>query len=132
MVDVKSKVCRDSHDLKLFQCFFSPQTLCSYRKTEQFSVMERCFSCPEYKRFGAEMEREEEDFFVEVDRQNQFAKCMFEDCPCDSEPRRLVCFGSDLVGGNVWKCRRFDAEKLPADSMMRETYLELVKGLGWK
>jgi hypothetical protein len=45
---------------------------------------------------------------------------------------KFACFGSDLAGRNVWKCKRFDIEKLSADSMMREAYLNLVQGRGWK
>jgi hypothetical protein len=78
------------------------------------------------------MEREEQEFFAEVDRQNAHAKCLFENCPCDGEHGKLSCFCTDSVGGSLWTCPRFVLEKLPADSVMRETYLDLLKGRGWK
>lgn len=52
---------------KLFSCFFLPDVLCSFRKTEQFGVMNRCLKCPYYAKFLREMEEEEEAFWDEVD-----------------------------------------------------------------
>lgn len=49
-------------------CVFLDDVLCSYRKSEEFGVMERCFRCPHYRRFIREMDKEEEEFFEEVER----------------------------------------------------------------
>jgi hypothetical protein len=76
------------------------------------------------------MDSEEDEFSVEVERANRFAKCMFEACLCDGELGKLACFGYKLVGGGeVWTCRRFCLEQLKADSAMREAYLSLFKGV---
>jgi len=53
---------------KLFSCVFLSDVLCSFRKSEHFAVMERCFKCPHYKRFEREMEEEEDAFFEECER----------------------------------------------------------------
>ena len=53
---------------KLLSCFFLPDVLCSYRKTEEFGVMNRCQKCAHYARFWQEMDEEEEKFWNEVDK----------------------------------------------------------------
>ena len=53
---------------KLFTCFFLSDVLCSWRKTEHFGVMSRCFSCPFFLKFQRKLEEEEEAFWDEVDR----------------------------------------------------------------
>ena len=119
----------DENGLKCLPCVLWDNVLCSYRKDAKFGVMARCFKCGEYERFMREMDSEEDEFFVEVERENRFAKCMFEACLCDGELGKLACFGYKLVGdGEVWTCRRFCLEKLKADSVMREAYLSLFKG----
>jgi hypothetical protein len=80
---------------------------------------------------GVEEEEEDAEFLQESERVNRFAKCSFEDCLCDGEVGKLVCFGHKVVGDGVevWKCRRFDVKKLKADSVTREAYLSLVDGV---
>jgi hypothetical protein len=79
-----------------------------------------------------EMESDDEkldaDFLAESERVNRFARCLFDDCLCDGEVGKLLCFGGKLVGSSVevWKCRRFDVGKLKAGSVMRDAYLGLV------
>jgi hypothetical protein len=81
------------------------------------------------REMDAEDEKEDAEFLAESERVNRFASCLFEDCLCDGEDGKLVCFGCKVVGGDVgvWKCRRFDVEKLKVGSVMRESYLSLVK-----
>jgi hypothetical protein len=74
---------------------------------------------------------EDSAFLAESERMNRFAMCMFEACLCDGEIGKLACFGTRSFGGRVqvWKCVRFHVERLEANSMMRLSYLDLVKGL---
>jgi len=125
----------DESGLKGLSCVFLPDVLCSYRKGKRSGVMGKCFECLYYEKFMSEMEKEEEKedvaFLAEFDHVNRFANCLFADCFCDGELGKLVCFGGKLVGGvvEVWKCRRFDVEKLKVGSAMREAYLGLVGGV---
>ena len=54
---------------KLLSCFFLTDVLCSFRKTEEFGVMDRCLRCSHYKRFMREMEEEEDEMWEEIDRE---------------------------------------------------------------
>jgi hypothetical protein len=53
---------------KILPCFFEPDVWCSYRKSERFTVMARCFKCKYYLEFIREMEEEEEKFWEEEER----------------------------------------------------------------
>jgi len=54
---------------KVLPCLFEGDAvLCSWRKTEQFAVLERCFKCPHYLRFVQEMDAEEDAFWEEEER----------------------------------------------------------------
>lgn len=44
---------------KLLICIFFADVLCSYRKSDDFRPMERCWSCSHYKRFMRSMEEED-------------------------------------------------------------------------
>ena len=57
-----------SVEKKLFTCFFLPDVLCSWVKSEKSGIMNRCFKCPFYFKFLREMEEEEEHFWDEVDK----------------------------------------------------------------
>jgi len=50
------------------KCAFWDDVLCSFRKTEHFAVMERCFKCPHFARFEREMDEEDERVMAEIDR----------------------------------------------------------------
>ncbi len=78
-----------------------------------------------------EKDQEEDTAFLEEqERVNRFARCSFEDCFCDGEQGKLVCFGVRVDGAReVWKCRRFDVAKLKSDSAMRMAYEDLVGGV---
>ena len=54
--------------MKVLSCVFFDDVLCSYRKNVKLGVMGRCFKCRYYKRFKRESDKEEEEFFEEVER----------------------------------------------------------------
>ena len=114
-------------------CILFNDVKCPYRESMKQYVLRQCEVCSHAERFDREMgeEDEEEDarFLAESERVNQFARCLFEDCLCDGDVGKLLCFGSNLADGKVWKCRRFEVGKLKADSVMREAYLSLVGGV---
>ena len=56
-----------SVEKKLLSCFFLPDVLCSWRKSEKLGLMDRCLKCPFYFKFMREMEEQEEEFWDEVD-----------------------------------------------------------------
>ncbi len=119
---------------KLLTCVLFTDVLCSFLKDARSGFMPRCFDCLHYARFMAEMDKAdmEEDaaFLEESERANRFARCLFEDCFCDSEVAKFACFGFEVADGSrqVWKCRRFNVSKLKPDSFMREAYEGLVGG----
>jgi hypothetical protein len=53
---------------KRLPCVFFDDVRCPYRKSEKVKIMSRCFKCPHLKEFEREMEREEDEFWDEVDR----------------------------------------------------------------
>jgi hypothetical protein len=57
---------------KLLHCLFWLDVLCSYVKTEQFGVMDRCMRCPHYLRFLRVMAEEDEKVWDEIDRMREF------------------------------------------------------------
>ena len=86
---------------KIFPCLFLLDVkVCSFRKSETFDVMDECFKCSHYKRFVEEMEREEEEFFEEVDRLRKRVKyCCICACMLDSDNR------SDDIDNVCRRCR---------------------------
>jgi len=56
---------------KFLSCLFSSHVPCSFRKSEKSGIMPRCSGCGHYKRFVNEVEREEEEFWKEVDEENR-------------------------------------------------------------
>lgn len=67
MADVDSKVCRDSHGLKLLPCVFFSDVLCAFRKDSRLMLLSRCFSCREYSRFMCEMDEEDARMTAEIE-----------------------------------------------------------------
>jgi hypothetical protein len=122
-------------DPKLFSCLFEQSVLCSHRKSSSITVMGRCFECDTYKACMLRMEEEDEEIdaeaLAESERINRFAHCHFESCFCDGAHGKYACFGYEESDGQVkvWKCPRFHVEQLGADSVMRQAYRDLVKGL---
>ena len=53
---------------KELSCLFLPDVLCSFRKNENFAVMNRCLKCPHRKRFLREMDEEDERVMDEIDK----------------------------------------------------------------
>jgi len=53
--------------LKVLPCAFLPDVLCSFRKSEKFGIMDRCFKCSHYLRFMCEMDEEDERVMDEID-----------------------------------------------------------------
>jgi len=53
---------------KILPCFFLPDVLCSFRKSEKSVPMDRCFKCKYYRRFMREMDEEEERVWAEIDK----------------------------------------------------------------
>ena len=54
-----------SVEKKLLFCFFLPNVLCGFRKSEKFGIMDRCLKCEHYARFLKEMAEEDEEFWDE-------------------------------------------------------------------
>lgn len=53
---------------KMLPCVFLLDVLCSFRKSEKFAIMNRCFDCPHFKRFEREMDEEDERVMDEIDK----------------------------------------------------------------
>ena len=51
-----------------FRCSFWDDVFCSFKRSDKSVFMSRCLKCPHYKKFEREMEREELEFWDEVDR----------------------------------------------------------------
>lgn len=48
---------------QLLSCLFLLDVQCGFRKDVRPTIMSRCFSCKEYKRFNDTMDKEEGDFW---------------------------------------------------------------------
>jgi len=57
-----------ARQVKFLSCILLDDVLCSYRKTKDFRIMERCFTCQHYTRFLREMQEGEDKTFEEIDR----------------------------------------------------------------
>ena len=55
------------HGLKLLSCVLFKDVLCSFRKDVRSEIIARCFVCPQYRRFMAEMDAEDERVMNEID-----------------------------------------------------------------
>jgi len=53
---------------KVFRCGFLSDVFCFWRKTEEFSLMERCLSCANYLAFLRFCDDEEDKAFAEFER----------------------------------------------------------------
>jgi hypothetical protein len=58
----------ESGHRKVLPCVFFDDVLCSFRRSEKSGIMRRCLGCEHYKKFVEEMEKEEDEFFDEVER----------------------------------------------------------------
>jgi hypothetical protein len=75
------------------------------------------------------MEEEEAEFWAEVDKleAEEGFRCPFDGKPCDQKPLGS-CFGVESATAKVWKCSRFDVNRLPDGSLMKNEYLRLRGG----
>ena len=64
-VNFKSK--KPKHG-KLLPCVFLDDVLCSFRKSEKFTILDKCRTCPYLKRFEREMDEEDERIMDEIDK----------------------------------------------------------------
>ena len=53
---------------KIFSCVFDVDVLCSFRKSERFGIMDRCFGCSHHKDFVRFMEEQDAEVMDEIDR----------------------------------------------------------------
>jgi hypothetical protein len=51
----------------LLSCVFFENVLCSFVRSAKLGVMVRCYECPQYRRFEAEMDAEDERMMDEID-----------------------------------------------------------------
>lgn len=60
---------------KLLSCIFDEKVLCSWRKSEDFRPMERCFTCKHYLRFMREMEEEDQRLDDGIEKLHKLRAC---------------------------------------------------------
>jgi hypothetical protein len=74
------------------------------------------------------MEREEEEFWSEVDavRSKDF-RCFCDGKLCDNQPVG-ACFGVKANSGEVFRCSRFDVNRLADGSLLKKEFLRLSGG----
>lgn len=70
-------------------CFFD-DVLCSFRKSERSGVLDRCMNCDNFERFNREMQKEEDEFFEEVEWLRSAQFCLVCACGLDSNSRSDV------------------------------------------
>jgi len=119
----------DSSKAEIGHCVFFDDVLCSFRKVKAFYVMDRCFECSHYKRFEREMEKEENEFWAEIDEANRKKglSCFCDSKPCDNETVGS-CFTSSVDGFLLWVCPRFNIGRLRDGAVIKEEFLRLRKG----
>lgn len=59
--------------MKRLSCLFLDGVLCSFRKTKQVAIMNRCLKCPHYLRFMRDMAEEDERVMAEIDSEREFS-----------------------------------------------------------
>jgi len=107
------------------------------KKGERVYVLDQCSTCKHQKQFIREMQREEDEFFAEVDRSNRERGFT---CPCDDKLCDRDTLGScfsffsnpDGSPSNILSdvCPRFNVNCFPDGSMIRKTFLRLRKRSG--
>jgi hypothetical protein len=107
---------------ELLPCVFSSHVSCSVRKSEKFLIMSKCSGCKHYKKFVEEMEREDEEFWNEVDEKNKSLRCHCDGKPCSMGD---ACFGATSDSGELFVCPRFDVNRLPDSSLIKTEFLRL-------
>ena len=128
-------------------CLFLVDVVCSFKrdllrrgllkKGERVYVLDQCSTCKHYKEFVRGMEKEEEEFFAEVDRLNRE---IGSTCPCDDKlcdrDNLGSCFSvfsnpdgspSDILSD---VCPRFNVNCFPNGAVIKKTFLRLHKRSG--
>jgi len=82
---------------KVLSCVFFDDVLCSYRKYEGFGLMNRCFTCREYRRFMREMAKQDEKDDNEILEIHRLQAC-FERGEISEEELRKRVFALDTDG----------------------------------
>lgn len=52
---------------KSLTCIFWGGVICKYRKSESVTIMVRCWTCPEFKRFVREMDKTDAKIMDEIE-----------------------------------------------------------------
>ena len=58
--------------VKLLSCIFLTDVLCSYRKDDNFRLMDRCLKCPQHARFEREMDEEDAKVDAEIEELHKY------------------------------------------------------------
>jgi hypothetical protein len=104
------------------------------KRGQKVYVLDQCFTCKHHKKFVEEMEREEDEFFAEVDARDreEGVICRCDGKLCDRQPVGS-CFSvfpnpdgspSDILSD---VCSRFKVDCFPDGSLTKETFLRLRK-----
>jgi len=139
MVD-SSKVGRNKPEM----CSFFVDVVCLFKldllrrgllkKGQEVYVLDVCSTCKHYKEFVCGMEREEEEFFAEVDAgdRERGIVCSCDGKLCDRNPIGS-CFSvfpnPDGSPSNILAdvCSRFKVDCFPDGAVIKETFLRLRK-----
>jgi hypothetical protein len=73
------------------------------------------------------MEEEDEEFWNEVDDRDDSLRCYCDGELCDAKPVGS-CFGFKADSCELIVCPRFDVNRLPKDSLIRQEFLRLRGG----
>jgi tellurite resistance protein len=56
---------------KILSCVLLPDVLCSFRKSEKSTIMDRCWKCPHFKKFEQEMAEEDQRVMDAIDEERR-------------------------------------------------------------
>lgn len=85
---------------KRITCVFFDDVICSFRE-EGFGIMDRCFRCDHFFRFLSEMEKEEDEFWEEVDKLRADRFCVICARKLDDESRRRLSVVCNRCAGQL-------------------------------
>lgn len=109
---------------KVLSCVFFDDVSCSFRKSEKPRVVSGCSGCRHYKRFIEEMEREDEEFWNEIDERDKNLRCYCDGKLCSGKPAG-ACFGVKTDDYELIVCPRFDVNRFPDGSVIKQEFLRL-------
>jgi hypothetical protein len=55
----------------LLRCVFLNDVLCSFRKSDKFTILDKCSNCPHFTRFEREMGEEDQRIMDEIDEERR-------------------------------------------------------------